>query len=78
VLGSASRLFRNVVPGVGEPGRLRWRGPWFRGTPFGWGGVLPELPPLAIRWRWVLLLAVALVLARGEFGPAASAIIALP
>lgn len=77
MLGSASN-FKNVVLGVGEPRRQRWRGPWFRGTPFGWRDVLPELSPLKIRWRWVLLLAIALVFAMGEFGPAASAIIALP
>lgn len=78
MLGPTSQPFKNIVLGVGRPGRLRWRGPWLRRMAFGWRDVLHEMPPLKIRWGRVLLLAVTLVLAMGELGPAASVIIALP
>lgn len=78
MLGPVSHPLKNALLGVGRPGRLRWRGPWFRGMPFGWREALQEMPPLKIRWGWVLLLAIALVLAMGELGPAASVLIALP
>jgi hypothetical protein len=37
-----------------------------------------EVRPRKLRWGWALLLAIAIVLAMGELGPAASAIIVLP
>jgi hypothetical protein len=45
---------------------------------FGWQELKREMQPLKIRWGWALLLAIALVLAMGELGPAVSAIVPLP
>jgi len=78
VLGPGSHPLKSALPGVGRPGRLRWPGPWFRGMPFGWREALHDTPTLKMRWGRVLLLAIALVLAMGELGPAASVLIALP
>ena len=78
MLGPVSHPLKNVILGVGRPGRLRWRGPWLPGMSLGWRDLLREMPPFKIRWGWVLLLAIALVLAIGELGPAASVILALP
>ena len=62
---------RNFVSGIVRPGRLR------RMT-YGWQDLKHEMQPFKIRWGWVLLLAIVLVLAMGEFGPAVSAIATLP
>jgi hypothetical protein len=43
-----------------------------------WQTFWREGRPRKFRWGWALLLAVAIVLAMGELGPAASAIAALP
>jgi hypothetical protein len=62
---------RSFVSGIFPPGRLRK-------VTFGWQELKREMQPLKIRWGWVLLLAIAVVLAMGEFGPAVSAIVPLP
>jgi hypothetical protein len=69
---------RNIVLGVVKPARLHWLGPWLPWVTFGWQDLKRAKRPLKIRWGWVLLLAIAIVLAMGEYGPAASAIAALP
>jgi len=61
-----------------RPDRLRWVEPWLPRLPFGWQDLWHEIRPRKIRWLWVLLLAIAIVLVIGEFGPAASAIAPLP
>lgn len=67
-----------IVLGMMKPWRLRWPGPWLPETSFGWQDLKRKAGPFKIRWRWVLLLALALLLVMGEFGPAASAIAGLP
>ncbi len=69
---------KDVILGVVKPGRLRWLGPWLPRMTLRWQGLKRETRPLKIRWGWVLLLAIAMVLAMGECGPALSAIAALP
>jgi hypothetical protein len=69
---------QNIVFGIVKLGRLRLVGPWLPRMAFSWQDLKREMRPLKIRWGWVLLLAIAIVLAMGEFGPAASAIAALP
>jgi hypothetical protein len=61
---------RNLVSGILRPGRLRK-------MTFGWQKLKREMQPLRIRWGWALLLAIALVLAMGEFSPAVSTIVPL-
>ena len=70
--------FQNIVFGIVKLGRLRLVGPWLPRMAFRWQDLKREMRPIKIRWGWVLLLAIAIVLAMGEFGPAASAIAALP
>jgi hypothetical protein len=67
-----------TIFGIVRPDRLRWVGPSLPRLPFGWQDLWHELRPRKIRWLWVLLLAIAIVLVIGEFGPAASAIPPLP
>jgi hypothetical protein len=69
---------RNFVSGIFRPGRLHGVGPWLPRMTFRWQELKREMQPLKIRWGWALLLAIALVLAMGEFGPAVSAIVPLP
>ncbi|MGD2205657.1 MAG: hypothetical protein PVH17_02655 [Anaerolineae bacterium] len=68
----------NIVLGIVKPGRLHWVGPWLSRLTFGWQDLKHEMRPLKIRWGWALLLAIVLVLAMGECGPAVSAIAVLP
>ena len=67
-----------TIFGIVRPDRLHWVGPLLPRLPFGWQDLWHELRPRKIRWLWVLLLAIAIVLVIGEFGPAASAIAPLP
>jgi len=69
---------KNVVLSMVKLGWLHWPEPWLPRMTFGWQDFRREMRPLKIRWGRVLLLAIALVLAMGEFGPAASIIAALP
>ena len=69
---------KNMILGAVRPGRLRWVGPCLPKLPLGWQDLWRGMRPRKIRWGWVLLLAVAIVLAMGEFGPAASAVGAWP
>jgi hypothetical protein len=64
--------------GLVRPGRLRWPGPRLPRMALGWQDVRQRMHPVKIRWGWVLLLAVVLVLTMGEWGPAVCAIAALP
>jgi hypothetical protein len=75
---TTSYPLRDIVLGVVKPGRLHWLGPWLPRVTFGWQDLKRGRRPLKIRWGWMLLLAIAIVLAMGEYGPAASAIAALP
>jgi hypothetical protein len=61
-----------------RPGLLGWLGPWLPRVRLGWRDLKRETHALKIRWGWVLLLAVALILAMGECSPAVSAIAAMP
>jgi len=65
---------RNFVSGIVRPGRLRRIGPWLPKMAWGWQELKRKTHSLKIRWGWALLLAIALVLAMGECGPAVSAI----
>jgi hypothetical protein len=67
-----------TIFGIVRPGRLRWVGPWLPRLPLDWQDLWRQMRPRKIRWGWVLLLAIAIVLVIGEFGPAASAIAPLP
>ena len=70
---------RSFLLGAVESGGLRWLGPRLPRLPLWWRELWPEMRPRRIkRWGWVLLLAVAIVLATGELGPAASAVAVLP
>jgi hypothetical protein len=69
---------KNAILGAVRPGRLRWVEPWLPRLPLGWQDLWREMRPRKIRWGWVLVLAIAMVLAMGECGPAASAIARLP
>lgn len=69
---------REFILSAVRPGRLRWIGPWLPRLPFKWHDLWHEARPRRIRWVWALLLALAIVLVMGEFGPAASAISPLP
>lgn len=66
------------VRGTIEPGQLGWLGLWLPKLPLGWHDLWREMRPRRIRrWGWVLLLAIAIVLAMGELGPVASTVAAL-
>ena len=78
MIKSISYPLKNVVLGVVKLGRLRWPRPWLPGMNFGWQDLKREMRPLKIRWGWVLLLAVVIVLVMGECAPAVSAIATLP
>jgi hypothetical protein len=67
-----------TIYGIIRPGRLRWLGPWLPRKTLSWQDLKPGMRPFKIRWGWVLLLAIALFLAMGECGPAASAMTVLP
>jgi hypothetical protein len=69
---------KKVILGTVRPGRLRWFTPWLPWMNFDWQELKREMQPLKIRWGWALLLAIVLILAMGEWGPAASAIAMLP
>ena len=70
---------KSLVQGTIEPGQLRWLGPWLPRPAMGWQELWREMRPRRIRrWGRVLLLAIAIVLAMGELGPSASAVLALP
>ncbi|MGD8473276.1 MAG: hypothetical protein PVH59_04075 [Anaerolineae bacterium] len=70
---------KSFVQGTIAPGRLRWLGPWLPSPAMGWQELWREMRPRRIRrWGRVLLLAIAIVLAIGELGPSASAVLALP
>ena len=68
----------NIILSAVRPGRLRWIGPRLPRFTLGLQDSWRAMRPRRIRWVWVLLLAVAIVLVLGEFGPAASAIWPLP
>lgn len=70
MMKAISYPLRNFVSGIVRPGRMPK-------MTFGWQELKREMQPLRIRWGWVLLLAIVLVLAMGECGPAVSAIAAL-
>jgi hypothetical protein len=72
VIGPGSHPLKNIVLGVGESGRLGWRRQWLPRMIVGWHDLKRDMHPLKIRWVWVLLLAVVLILTMGECGPAAS------
>ncbi len=67
-----------VLLGVVRPGRLRWLGPSVPKLTLGRQDLGRAIHPLGFHWGWVLLLAIALVLAMGEINPAASAIASIP
>jgi|GEM_PF-2164844 len=70
---------KSFVQGTIAPGRLRWPGPWLPRPVMEWQELWREMRPRRIRrWGRVLLLAIAIVLAIGELGPSASAVLALP
>ncbi len=70
---------KSLVQGTIEPGQLRWLRPWLPRPALGWQELWREMRPRGIhRWVRVLLLAIAIVLAMGELGPAASVFVALP
>jgi len=69
---------KNVILGTVRAWRLRWLGPWLTRMAFAWQERKREMQPLKIRWGWALLLAIVLVLAMGEWGPAALAVARLP
>ena len=60
------------------PRRLRWVRPWPPRMTFDWQELRHVMRSFKIRWGWALLLAIVLVPAVGEWGPAASAIATLP
>jgi hypothetical protein len=64
--------------GIVRRGRLRSLGLRLPRLAFEWQDLRGRMQRVKIRWGWVLLLAVILVLAMGEWGPAVSAIAALP
>jgi len=68
----------HTVDGIVRPRRLRWLGPGLPRMVFSRQDLQRERRPFKIRWGWALLLAMALVLAMGEWGPAVSAMAALP
>ena len=70
MMKAISYPLRNFVSGIVRPGRMPQ-------MTFGWQDLKREMRPFRIRWGWVLLLAIVLVLAMGELGPAVSAIAAL-
>jgi hypothetical protein len=78
VIRPISYPLKNAALGGVKLGRLRWLGPWPPRMTFGWQGLERETRPLKIRWGWVLLLAIVLVLAMGECTPAASTLAGLP
>jgi hypothetical protein len=67
-----------IVLRMMKPWQLSWLGPGLPETAFSWQDLKRELGPCKIRWGWVLLLAIAILLVMGEFGPAASAAAGLP
>jgi hypothetical protein len=67
-----------TVYGIVRPRRLRWLRPGLPRMIFSRQNLKRERRPFKIRWGWALLLAVALVLVIGEWGPAVSAFAALP
>jgi hypothetical protein len=69
---------KSLVLGLVGPDRLRWIWPGVPSNPLDWQTIWREVRPRKFRWRWAMLLAVAIVLAMGELGPAASAIIPWP
>jgi hypothetical protein len=69
---------KNIILSAVRPDRLRWAGPWLPRLPIEWPDLWHEMRPRKIRWGWVLLLAIVILLAMGELGPAASAVVALP
>jgi len=73
-----SNPLKNILLGAVRPGRVRWLGPWLPRMTLGWQDLKREMHPFKIRWGWVLLLATFLVLAMGECGPAASALVSWP
>jgi hypothetical protein len=68
----------NFVSDIVRPGRLRWLAPRLSRMTLGWRDLKRGTHTLKIRWGWVLLLAIALVLAMGECSPAVYAIAAMP
>jgi hypothetical protein len=77
MMETISYPLRNFISGIVRPGRSRRVGSWLPKMTFGWQELKREMQPLRIRWGWALLLAIALVLAMGELGPAVSAIVPL-
>ena len=74
MIQSIASPLKNIILGVVRPRRLRWVNPWLPGLPLGgWQDLWRDMRPRRIRWVWVLLLAIAIVLVMGEFGPVASA-----
>ncbi|MFN2241181.1 MAG: hypothetical protein ACK2U2_02755 [Anaerolineae bacterium] len=61
-----------------KPWRLSWLDRWLPEASFVQQDLKRESSPFKIRWAWVLLLAITILLVMGEFGPAASAIAGLP
>jgi hypothetical protein len=78
VIEPISYPLKNLVLGVVKQERLRWLGSWLPRMTLVWQDLKREMRPLRIRWGRVLLLAIVLVLALGECGPAAFAITLLP
>lgn len=67
-----------AILGMLRPGRLRWLGPPLPRMTLGGRHPRPAADPFGFRWGWVVLLAIAIVLAMGECTPAASAAAAIP
>jgi hypothetical protein len=68
---------KNMILGAVRPGRLRWVGPCLPKLPFGWQDLWREMRPRKVRWGWMLLLAIVLLILVGEIGPSAGLTVAL-
>jgi hypothetical protein len=69
---------QRIALSLSQAGGMRPIGSWLIKMRYGWQGLQQEMRPFQVRWGWALLLAIVLVLAMGELGPAASAVAALP
>ena len=65
----------SIVVGLVRPGGLPWAGIAARPRRTeGWQGLKLALGPIKVRWGLVLILALALLILRGELSPGASGI----